>query len=260
MVRANSVCFSLRLPCWLSASSFDRISSELSGVRSSWLILARNSDLYFEVSASCSAFSSIARRAMSISKFLASTWRFSFSSSCAFSCSSSLVACSSSCLVVSSVWRACSSCVSSCDSLSSSSVRIVAAMVLSTMPTVSISCVEEAVVGLVELLEAGQLDDRLDLVLEQRRQDVDVGRAAARQGRSRCGYSRPAHCRAASAACRRRPGRSALRASAKLRFISSRLPGAIAGDEVEAGVVLVVLRWRRRTRHIARSPAARART
>jgi hypothetical protein len=32
MVRANSICFSLRLPCWLSASSFDRISSELSGV------------------------------------------------------------------------------------------------------------------------------------------------------------------------------------------------------------------------------------
>ena len=37
IVRANSTCFSLRLPCALSASSLDRISSELSGVRSSWL-------------------------------------------------------------------------------------------------------------------------------------------------------------------------------------------------------------------------------
>ena len=138
-MRANSVCFSLRLPCGLSASSFDRISSELSGVRSSWLMLARNSDLYFEVSASCSAFSSTARRAISISRFFASTCFFSFSSSCAFSCSSSLVACSSSCLVVSSVWRACSSWVSSCDCLSRPSVRIVAAIVLSTMPTDSIS-------------------------------------------------------------------------------------------------------------------------
>ena len=41
-----------------SASSFDRISRLLSGVRSSCDMLARNSDLYFEVSASCSAFSS----------------------------------------------------------------------------------------------------------------------------------------------------------------------------------------------------------
>ena len=85
IVRANSTCFSLRLPCGLSTSSLDRISSELSGVRSSWLMLARNSDLYFEVSASCSAFSSTARRAISISIFLASTCFFSFSSSWAFS-------------------------------------------------------------------------------------------------------------------------------------------------------------------------------
>ena len=139
IVRANSTCLSLRLPCWLSARSLDRISSELSGVRSSWLMLARNSDLYLEVSASCSAFSSMARRAMSISMFLASTCFFSFSSSWAFSCSSSLVACSSSCLVVSSVWRACSSCVSSCDCLSRPSVRMVAAIVFNTMPIDSIS-------------------------------------------------------------------------------------------------------------------------
>ena len=102
-------------------------------------MFARNSDLYFDVSASCSAFSSSARRAISISRFLASTCFFSFSSSCAFSCSSSLVACSSCCLRVSSVCRACSSWVSSCDCLSRPSVRIVAAIVFNTIPTDSIS-------------------------------------------------------------------------------------------------------------------------
>ena len=45
----------------------------LSGVRSSCDMLARNSDLYFEVSASSAAFSSSARRACSISWFLRST-------------------------------------------------------------------------------------------------------------------------------------------------------------------------------------------
>ena len=55
IVEANSICFSLRFPSVLSASSFARMSSELSGVRSSWLMLARNSLLYFDESASCSA-------------------------------------------------------------------------------------------------------------------------------------------------------------------------------------------------------------
>ena len=45
----------------------------LSGVRSSCDMLARNSDLYLEVSASSVAFSSSARRACSISWFLRST-------------------------------------------------------------------------------------------------------------------------------------------------------------------------------------------
>ena len=43
----------------------------LSGVRSSCDMFARNSDLYFEVSASSAAFSSSARRACSISCVLA---------------------------------------------------------------------------------------------------------------------------------------------------------------------------------------------
>ena len=52
MVRANSTCLAVRLPSGFSVSCWPRIRIEFSGVRSSWLILARNSDLYFEVSAS----------------------------------------------------------------------------------------------------------------------------------------------------------------------------------------------------------------
>ncbi len=59
-----------RLPSVFSDSTFDRISRLLSGVRSSCDMLARNSDLYFEVSASCSAFSSSACLACSTSEFL----------------------------------------------------------------------------------------------------------------------------------------------------------------------------------------------
>ena len=74
MVRANSTCLPVRLPSGLSASCWPRIRMLFSGVRSSCDMLARNSDLYFEVSASSAAFSSSARRACSISWFL----RFDF--------------------------------------------------------------------------------------------------------------------------------------------------------------------------------------
>ena len=63
IVAAESTCFSVRLPFSLAASTFERISSELSGVRSSCDMFARNSLLYFEDSASCSAFSSSEPRA-----------------------------------------------------------------------------------------------------------------------------------------------------------------------------------------------------
>ena len=45
IVRANSICLSVRLSSGLSDSSLARISRLLSGVRSSWLMLARNSFL-----------------------------------------------------------------------------------------------------------------------------------------------------------------------------------------------------------------------
>ena len=59
------------------------IRIEFSGVRSSCDMLARNSDLYFDVSASSAAFSSSARRACSTSLFLRSTSTFCSASCCA---------------------------------------------------------------------------------------------------------------------------------------------------------------------------------
>ena len=68
----------------LSASCWPRMRIELSGVRSSCDMFARNSDLYFEVSASSAAFSSSARRACSTSLFFRSTSTFCSASCFAF--------------------------------------------------------------------------------------------------------------------------------------------------------------------------------
>ena len=131
MVCANSTSRPPRLRPSFSASIRLRISIEFSGVRSSCDMLARNSDLYFEESASWAAFSSRPRRASSISSFLISMSRFCSDSSRAFSWSSSLVFRSSSdCF--------CNSVVRLCDWASSSSVRMFARIVLSTTPMVSV--------------------------------------------------------------------------------------------------------------------------
>ena len=58
MVLAYSTCCGVRFFSSLSASSCARIIMLFSGVRSSCDMLARNSDLYLETSASCLAFSS----------------------------------------------------------------------------------------------------------------------------------------------------------------------------------------------------------
>jgi hypothetical protein len=76
MLRENSTCLPDRLPGAFSASCWLRIRIELSGVRSSCDMLARNSDLYFDVRASSAACSSRARRACSTSAFLRSTSAF----------------------------------------------------------------------------------------------------------------------------------------------------------------------------------------
>ena len=88
---------SVRLPSALSASSFARISSELSGVRSSCDMFARNSDLYFERERELLRLL-LERAAGDLDlAVLDLDPRFCSSSSCAFSSSSSFVCCSSSC-------------------------------------------------------------------------------------------------------------------------------------------------------------------
>src|SRR6476469_7774714 len=57
MIFAYSICFSVRFFGLLSASSFARMSTLLSGVRSSCDMLARNSDLYLLVASSSFPFS-----------------------------------------------------------------------------------------------------------------------------------------------------------------------------------------------------------
>ncbi len=133
IVWANSICFVVRFRSRLSARSRARISRLLSGVRSSWLMFARNSDLYWLDAASCSAFSSRPSRAISISRFLISMLRFCSDSRLAFSSSSALVRCSST------DWT-CSSWASRWLCASSSSVRAFAMIVLSTTPIVPTSC------------------------------------------------------------------------------------------------------------------------
>ena len=129
---ANSICWSVRFPWGFVESCSDRISRLLRGVRSSCDMLARNSDLYLEVRASCSAFSSTACFASSTSSFLRATSAFCWVSNRAFSSSSSLVTRSSCC------WL-CSSFAIDCDCWSNSPVRMLASIVFITMPTLSVS-------------------------------------------------------------------------------------------------------------------------
>ncbi len=140
MMPAYSTCFGVRLREGFWASNWARMSRLLSGVRSSWLMFARNSDLYLEASESCWARASSSCRACSIWRFFASMSRFCSASSEAFSSSSALERCSSSCRACNSAERDCSSLVSRCDSSSSSSVRALATMVLTFTPMVSTSC------------------------------------------------------------------------------------------------------------------------
>ena len=132
IVLANSICRGVRLASGFSASSRDSSRSEFNGVRSSWLMLAMNSVLYWLAWASCWAFSSTPRRAASSSMFLISTLRFCRDSCSAFSSSSALARCSSA------DWS-CSSVVSRWLCVSSSSVRRLAWMVASATPIVSTS-------------------------------------------------------------------------------------------------------------------------
>jgi hypothetical protein len=74
--------------------------------------------------------------------------------------------------------------LSDCDCLSSSSVRIVAAIVLSTMPMLSVSWSRKARWISLKRSKRGQLDHGLDLALEQHRQHDDVARRRLAQARA----------------------------------------------------------------------------
>ena len=87
IVWANLTCSAVRLPSLLSASSLARIRAEFSGVRSSWLMLARNSLLYWLARSSSSALAVSVAWAVSSESFC--------SSSCAVCSSSSVLTCSS---------------------------------------------------------------------------------------------------------------------------------------------------------------------
>ena len=50
---AKSTCLAVRLRSWFCDSSLARMSRLFSGVRSSWDMFARKSDLYLEEIASC---------------------------------------------------------------------------------------------------------------------------------------------------------------------------------------------------------------
>ena len=72
---------------------------------------------------------------------------------------------------------------SDCDCLSRSSVRMLASIVLITMPMLSVSWSRNAWWRRVEALERRQLEHALDLALEHDRQHQDVAAASIRSGR-----------------------------------------------------------------------------
>ena len=152
-----------------------RISKLLSGVRNSCDMFARNSDLYFEVSASCLAFSSSAWRACSTSVVLAFDFRVLLGQQLGFFLQL-LVG-----LLQFFLPALQAPCASDCDCLSRSSVRMFASIVLSTMPMRFHELIEERLVRRAEPFERRQLHDRLHLAFEQHRQHDDVRAACAAQ-------------------------------------------------------------------------------
>ena len=139
-------------------------------------MFAKNSDLYADETASCSAFSSTRRLAYWTSWFLASTSMFWSARRLACLARSSLDARSSS-------WRDRSSSACDCDCLSRFSVSVLASIVLSTRPMLSVSWIQERLVRGAEAGERRQLDDGAHRALEQDRQHDDVQRRGLAEAR-----------------------------------------------------------------------------
>ena len=174
MVRANSICLSDRFFCGLSASSVARISKLFSGVRSSWLMLVRNSDLYCDDNASCAALSSRPRRAISISRFLISR-----SLDCAVSSARLVLELGVGALRLDRLHL----------QLLGEPLRLREQLLGADVGDDRVEhdadgldeLLEEAGVHLVEAAEGCQLDDAEHLLLEQHRQHEQVGRRAGTQ-------------------------------------------------------------------------------
>ena len=207
IVCANFTCSAVRLPSLLSASSFARISDELSGVRSSWLMLARNSLLYW-LARSSSAALSVERRLRAGSS---SFWCSSIcvcSSSCALVCSSSaccvssracdsfsarLCSSSSSLLTRSSSCCVCSSSAWRCVSSSSSSSRVRSfARARTATPSDSDDAREQLPIGVAERPEEAELDHRMHDAVDARGRDEQLARGRRGRGPTRSADSRPA--------------------------------------------------------------------
>ena len=131
--RANSTCLAGEVLSGCRSSCLASKSSELSGVRSSCDMFAKNCDLYFEVSASCSAFCSSALRASSISRVRLLDFFVLLGQQAGFFFQ--LLVGAAAARPVGSAARS----VSDCDCLSSSSVRMFVAIVFKTMPIDSVS-------------------------------------------------------------------------------------------------------------------------
>ena len=132
MTLAYSTCVSVMLSSGLSSSCWARIKRLFSGVRSSCDMLAMNSDLYFDETASWLTCSSTRRLDCSTSWFFCSATMFCSASSRACRPRSSLDSRSSSCCErSSSAWD--------WDCLSSVSVSAEAWIVLRTMPMLSVT-------------------------------------------------------------------------------------------------------------------------
>ena len=121
--------------------------------------------MYLEVSASCSAFSSSASLACSTSRFLASTSVFCSASRCAFSCSSALVFCSCFGQRLALLQQL----------LGPHGGRDGVQHDAHALREL----IEERQVNVAELVEGGQLDDRLHFAFEQHRQHDDAERRAS---------------------------------------------------------------------------------
>ena len=206
MTCANSTCFAVRFCAEFCASTPARMSMLVSGVRSSWDMLARNSDLYRDASASCWARSSISCRACSISKFLTSMSRFCRTSSAAFSSSSALDCCSSS---------GCSSPTGL--QLGGQPLRLVEQGVGAGVGDDRVEVDADALHQLLEEValhggepvERRQLDDAEHLVLEHDRQHDQVDRRRGAQARGDPHVARAGSPRRAAAAWSAPPARSA---------------------------------------------------